>query len=125
MNNDIDKKITAALRSAYPEVDLGPEPNVAEELIIAFRGRHRWAHALAFSLSILALGVLVWASLRFYHAPSVREQLHWGGLGVFAIIFISFQKVWFWLEMHSNRVLREIKRIELILCTRPDGKPRR
>ena len=39
------------------------------------------------------------------------------------LIFISFMKVWFWLEMHSNRVLREVKRVELLLLSKlSDGK---
>ncbi|GAB5558572.1 MAG: hypothetical protein SynsKO_02190 [Synoicihabitans sp.] len=114
---NIDHKISEALRESYPEVDIGPEPNLAEELITAFRGRNRWTHALAFVFSLIALGVFIWAAIRFYDAPNVREQLNWGGVAFFATIFISFQKVWFWMEMHSNRVLREIKRIELLLCS--------
>lgn len=118
MKNDIDQKISEALRSSYPEADIGPEPNLAEELLTAFRGRNRFTHALAFILSLGALALFVWAAMRFYEAPTVREQLNWGGLAMFAVIFISFQKVWFWMEMHSNRVLREVKRIELILCSK-------
>jgi len=120
MKNDIDKKITEALRSSYPDVDMGPEPNLTEELITAFRGRNRWTHTLAFAFSLVALGAFVWACIRFIEAPTIREQLNWGAIGLFAMIFISFQKVWFWMEMHSNRVLREIKRIELILGSKRD-----
>ena len=40
--NDIDNKIRAALREEPP----GAEPNLAEEVISVFRGRHRWMHAV-------------------------------------------------------------------------------
>lgn len=64
---------------------------------------------------VVGLGLMVWSAIRFFHAPEVREQLLWGGFCFFNVLFISFLKVWFWMEMHSNRVLRELKRVELLL----------
>lgn len=113
--NNLDQKIRAALQGSAEGDALAREPNLAEELVAAFRGRNRFTNAMAFVWSIVSLGVFVWAAYRFYHVDVVREQLLWGGVALFAVIFISFMKVWFWLEMHSNRVLREIKRVELLL----------
>lgn len=112
--NDIDKKIQAALQRS-PSID---DPNLAEEVISVFRGRRRWMHALMVlvTLGFLALGV--WAGLRFYEAGEVREQLLFGALALALLLAISMMKVWFWLEMHTNRVLREVKRIELLLLSR-------
>jgi hypothetical protein len=112
---NIDEKIAAALLQAAPEAAVIDEPNLAEELITAFRGRNRWTNALAFIFSVVGLGLMVWSAIRFFHAPEVREQLLWGGFCFFNVLFISFLKVWFWMEMHSNRVLRELKRVELLL----------
>jgi hypothetical protein len=70
-------------------------------------------------ISLAFTVVAVWASVRFYEAEAVREQLHWGGLALLALLMVSFMKVWFWLEMQSNRVLRELKRIELLLISAP------
>jgi len=112
---NLDQQIRAALQGSAEGDALAREPNLAEELITAFRGRNRFTNAMAFVWSILALGVFGWATYRFYVAGEIREQLLWGGLALFAVIFISFMKVWFWLEMHSNRLLREVKRVELLL----------
>ena len=118
MNDSIDEKIRAAL-SGSPEGDrLAVEPNLAEELIHAFRGRNTWTNLLAVVFSVVSLAVAIWAGIRFYEAAEVREQLLWGGLCLFMLLFISFLKVWFWLEMHSNRVLREVKRVELLILSR-------
>lgn len=114
---NIDEKIAAALRRAAPESEIIDEPNLAEELITAFRGRNQLTNALAFIFSLVGLGLAGWSGFEFYHAPEVREQLLWGGFCFFNVLFISFLKVWFWLEMHSNRVLRELKRVELLLST--------
>jgi hypothetical protein len=108
--NDLDKKIEAALRSGAP----GEEPNLAEELITVFRGRHRWMYAVVVMISVGLFAIGLWASFRFYQADVVREQLLWGALALLTLLMISFMKVWFWLEMHTNRILREVKRVELL-----------
>jgi hypothetical protein len=111
--NDLDNKIRAALQGASP----ADEPNLAEEVITVFRGRHRWMHGIVVVVSLLFMALAIWASIRFYHADVVREQLLWGGLALVALLMISFMKVWFWLEMHTNRILREVKRIELLFVS--------
>jgi hypothetical protein len=115
--NDIDSKIRAALQSDSPNEDA----NLAEEVINVFRGRNRWMHAIVVVVSLVFLAAGVWASFRFYHAEVVREQLLWGGLALVALLAISFMKVWFWLEMHTNRILREVKRVELLFVARAGG----
>ncbi|HUG11501.1 MAG TPA: DUF6768 family protein [Opitutaceae bacterium] len=116
--NNIDQKIQAALRREGAGENIIKEPNLAEEVITAFRGRNRFTNMMALFWSIVSLALFVWSAWRFYVAEVVREQMLWGGLCLYFLIFIAFMKVWFWLEMHSNRVLRELKRIELLLVTR-------
>lgn len=115
MNDQIDEKIRAALRGSRSGDELADEPNLAEELITAFRGRNRWITVLGVLVGLGSTALFVWAGLRFYEAAEVRDQLIWGGWCFVALMFMSFMKVWFWLEMHSNRVLREVKRVELLL----------
>ncbi len=126
MKNDIDLKIQAALRGSAGGDALVGEPNIAEEVIAAFRGRHRWLSTLMFVLNLVFFGVAVWAAVRFYGAETVTAQLRWGGLSLLLILMVSFMKVWFWLEMQSNRILRELKRVELLLVSRsgPADEPR-
>ncbi len=112
--NDLDKKIQAALQANAP----GEDPDLAEEVINVFRGRHRWMHGIVVAVSLAFLALAVWASFQFYHAQLVRDQLHWGGFALLAFLMISFMKVWFWLEMHTNRILREVKRVELLFVSR-------
>jgi hypothetical protein len=117
---DLDQKIQAALRREGADASFTTEPNIAQEVITAaFRGRHRAVTTFAFVLSFLFFIGAVWAGMRFYHATSVTAQMQWGGLALLLTLFVSFIKVWFWLEMHTNRVLRELKRVELLLVTRP------
>ena len=116
--NDLDQRIQAALRGADGSDALAREPNLAEEVIAAFRGRNRWTTLLGVLFSIGGTALAVWAGFRFYGAEAVREQLLWGGVCLLGVLFISFMKVWFWMEMHSNRILREVKRVELLVLQR-------
>ena len=116
---DIDQKIQAALgRDAAAESLLG-EPNLAEEVITAFRGRHRWISALLVVFNLVAFVGLVFAVARFYHSTDVTMQLRWGGLALVLLLVVTMLKIWFWLEIFTNRVLREVKRVELLLISKP------
>jgi hypothetical protein len=46
--------------------------------------------------------------------------LQWGGLTL--LLAVMFIKVWFWMEMQSNRILRELKRVELLLVSRQPAR---
>jgi hypothetical protein len=117
--NDLDRKIQAALKRDAPNDPLSAEPNFAEELFAAFRGRNRWLSFLAIKMQFVFVLGLGFAGYKFYHATEVVSQLRWGGLGLALLLMVAMIKLWFWMEMHSNRVLREVKRVELLLISRP------
>lgn len=116
--NDLDQRIQSALRAGSAASDLGADPNIAEEVIGTFRGRNRLLMAFSFAYSVALFAVAIWAGVKFYHATTVVAQLQWGALALLCLLIVMFVKVWFWLEMHTNRVLREVKRVELLLVTR-------
>jgi hypothetical protein len=117
--NNIDQKIQAALRREAGGDELASEPNIAEEVLTAFRGRNRGLAVMVVVAQVAALVGLVISGLRFYAAPELAAQLRWGGLALVLFLVIGMIKIWFWLEMHSNRILREVKRVELLLVSRP------
>ncbi len=116
--NDIDQKIQTALRSDPAGDALAGEPNLAEEVISTFRGRRRWISAGAVALNLVFLAGAIWATVRFLGAESSSEQLRWCALAFVFVLFVMYIKLWFWLEMHTNRILREVKRVELLLVAR-------
>ena len=116
--NDLDQKIHVTPRdNARVEAT-----DVIEDFYSLFRGPQRWLTVLMFVVSFAFFFVAAWAAVRFYGAETVTQQLRWGALALLFMLFVMFMKVWFWLEMHTNRVLRELKRIELLLVSRPAGK---
>ncbi len=113
--NDIDNKIKEALKGSNECDELFEERNIMMEAMTPFRGRRKWINTLGLLYGIFGLALAIWAGFKFFHTDVVRDQMIWGGLGFLGILFTSFLKVWFWMEMHTNRVLREVKRVELLI----------
>jgi len=116
--NNIDQKIQAVLRRDGAASDILTEPNIAEEVLNTFRGRHRAISAFAAVITFALFGGAVWAGWQFYGAETIATQIQWGALTMLLMLMVGMLKLWFWLEMHTNRVLRELKRVELLLVTR-------
>lgn len=115
---EFDRKIQDALKRDPVADGSDGEPNIAEEVLVAFRGRHRVFSSLMLVVQVVAFVGCVLAALRFYGATEVALQLRWGAVALALLLVSSMLKIWFWLEIHTNRVLREVKRVELMLVSR-------
>ena len=115
--NDLDRKIQEALPPDDAQL-LGPpgEPPLWQQFTEMFRGRLGWVSVLVL-VGTLALAVFTVASaVCFFRAEGEREMIAWaGGFGL-GLLAVSFGRLWFWLLMHRNAVLREVKRVELQLA---------
>jgi hypothetical protein len=118
--NEIDRKIREALPSNEAEL-LGPldEPSLWNQVKEMFQGKLYWASMLVVIGGVASLVFLVVSAVFFFRAEGVREMLAWaGGFGL-SLIAISFCRLWFWLIMHRNTVVREVKRVELLVARLP------
>ncbi len=71
----------------------------------------RWA-AYGMLLTLVLFGLTVWCIVRFTGAADVDERLLWGLGALMGFHAVSMLKLWFFMEMNRNSVLREIKRVE-------------
>ncbi|MDQ8186607.1 DUF6768 family protein [Pelagicoccus sp. SDUM812002] len=113
--SDIDEKIRAALRDGFDGEELLEDQSMVAEVLSPFRGRHRWTMLMGFVFGAAGTGLAIWACFKFAAADVVKDQLIWAGVCVLGVLINSMIKIYFWMEMHSNRILREIKRVELLL----------
>jgi len=77
----------------------------------------RWA-AYGMFLALVFFALTVWCIVRFTMAADVDERLLWGLGALMAFHAVSMLKLWFFMEMNRNSVLREIKRLEIALLER-------
>jgi hypothetical protein len=69
-------------------------------------------------LTLVFFALTVWCIVRFAGAADVDERLLWGLGALMGIHAVSMLKLWFFMEMNRNSVLREIKRLEIALLER-------
>ena len=60
-------------------------------------------------LMVVGAAYCLW---RFAQAPDIRGMLAWGGGAAFALFSLGLLKMWFFLEMQKNSLMREVKRLE-------------
>lgn len=111
---DIDHLIREALAEAESELyeDLG-EPSLPALLTEAFRGRHR----LFVAGGAIATGVLfllgVASAVGLVRAGEPLLAVRYGAAAGLCFGLVGLIKVWTWLEMTRQSLVREIKRVEL------------
>lgn len=116
--DDIDRLIadtlTAEEREFLAELE---EPSMMQQGLDLFRSRHR-ALTLGGAVAMLAfLAFAIYCGARFVGATDVSEMLRWGAGGFLAVLLIFAIKIWSWMQIQSNALRRELKRLELQLAS--------
>jgi branched-subunit amino acid ABC-type transport system permease component len=96
---------------------IGEEPGFFSQAFNIFRGRTGWVNIVM----MIAQGVLfiagAWAAWHFFKALEPVAQLRWGLPAAVLLIVASIMKMALLPRMEANRLMREMKRIELqIAC---------
>ena len=113
--NQIDDDIRQALSAEDAEAleRYATEPSLVQRVLEAFSGRLALLNALALFLGFALFGVGLYSAWRFMSESDLAEMLKWGGATGLAALSMIATKLWFWSELRSNAVIREIKRLEL------------
>ena len=111
---DLDLMIEEALDAEERELLRSlDEPGFFAQAFGIFGGRTGWANMVM----MIAQGVLfvagVWAAWHFFQAGDPVTQLRWGLPAAVALILATMIKLALLPRMESNRLIRELKRIEL------------
>ena len=113
--NNIDAKIKRALKAT--DADLADEfdgdQSMTEMVFDTFRGMQKWMTFLAIFWGLVFMAASVFGIIQLFKAHETREQILWALGVVFCFSAVSLMKIWFWMQMNRNSILREIKRVEL------------
>ena len=112
--NEIDELIREALgeeeANYYEKLD--QEQSLLEEGLGLFKGKRAWM-SIYIGLVMVALMIGgVYCIVEFFRAEEFKELLTWGGGFFFSMMAITALKIWAWMQMDKNAVLREMKRLE-------------
>lgn len=111
---DIDKLIKETLNEEESKFydELG-EQGLFGMLGGLFSGKIKWAIIMMNMVSIMVFGILILCLVEFFNAESTHDLILWASGGFLSLAFISMIKIFVWLQMDKNALLREIKRLEL------------
>jgi len=112
----IDEKIKQALSDEYNDIIAENEKSDAnpfKQMIVGFKSKMGWMYVLIMFVSTLAAFFMFYSIYQFYNETDMKTLVGWGVAIVVAALLNQMTKMWYWSELSRNRVIREIKLLEL------------
>jgi hypothetical protein len=124
--NELDRAIRQSLSAEDAELfdRFGADQALHRQVLDAFEGRLRWFNAAGWLAGFVLFAVACVFGWRFWFARDVGDMLRWGGAAALACAGLALVKVWFWLELQKNAVVREVKRLELQIASLAEQRRR-
>ena len=111
---EIDKLIKETLSEQeakfYEELD---EQNVFEMIGGLFKGKNKWIMVMMNMVTLVFFVLFVYCVVQFFDATEVKDLVKWASGSIIFLLGVSMLKVFAWLQMDKNAILREIKRLEI------------
>jgi hypothetical protein len=120
---DIDKMIEQAIGAEERKVldQIGPEPGHFGQIFTMFTGPSWWISiALMIAQSVMFIAGC-WMTWEFYQASDPVAAMRWGLPAAVMILGSLVIKIGMWPTMHTERIIRELKRIELQIALSQKG----
>ena len=114
----IDVKIREVLNSEDKEVleSYGKELGFFGMIAESFRGKLK-AIVIAVFIFILVFAVmLVYCAIHFFSVADIGLKMNWLAGGLSALIVIGLLRLWYFMELNRLSVIREVKRLELLIA---------
>ena len=93
--------------------ELTREPGYFEQALGLFTGRLAWVHWMIMIVQATLFFVGVWMAVNFFHASETLEALRWGLPATVLMLSALIMKTALVPEMTTNRLLLEMRRMEL------------
>ncbi len=121
---DVDDVIGEALDREEREIlrQIGEEPGFFGMAFGLFYGRLGWVNILLMVVQGVAFLAGAYAAWMFFEATDAVTQLRWGLPSAVLLILASMIKMGMWPHLHADRLMRELKRIELQLARARHGE---
>ncbi len=113
--NELDQAIRQSLTAEDAALldRLGADQALHRQVLATFEGRLRWFNAAGWIAGFVLFGVACVLAWRFVEAEELGDMLRWGAASALAFAGLALIKVWFWLELQKNAMVREVKRLEV------------
>jgi hypothetical protein len=107
----IDEALSAEERALLRSI--GDEPHYFQQLIGVFGGRTGWVNLILMFAQAVTFVAGVWMAWQFFQATDLLSALRWGLPSSVLLLTSLMLKLAVWPSVQTNRVMRELKRVEL------------
>lgn len=94
----------------YDELD---EQSLLEMVAGLFKTKHWWLMIMMNIVTVAAFIIFIYCVVQFFDTEETNELIKWGLGGVFCMMIVAMLKLFSWMQMDKNAILRELKRLEL------------
>jgi hypothetical protein len=78
-----------------------------------FTGKNKWVVILMNIMTLVFFGLFIYCVVNFFDTTETNDLLKWGIGSLVFLIGVSMLKIFAWMQMDKNAILREMKRLEL------------
>jgi hypothetical protein len=110
----IKQSLTKEEADFYDSLD---EQNLLEMVGGLFKTKIRWLMILMNIVQAIAFGLFIYCLVEFFSTNETNELIQWGAGGFLFLMMSSMLKLFSWLQMDKNALLREMKRLELQIAS--------
>jgi hypothetical protein len=117
---DIDQTLDDALQAEERDLlrRIGEEPGYLDQALSIFSGKTGWVSALLMvvqGVAFLGGAVMAW---KFFQATDSLSAVRWGLPSAVLLLTSLIIKMAMWPTIQANRVIRELRRMELQMARR-------
>jgi hypothetical protein len=112
--NEIDELIRQALgeeEANYYE-QLEEEQSLLEEGLGLFKGKRAWISVWISFVILAVFAGSIYCLIQFFRVEETKELMIWGGGFFLGMFMVTALKIWAWMQMDKNSLMREMKRLE-------------
>ena len=112
---DIDRMIEEALDGEEQALfrETAAEPRFINQAFGLFGGRNGWVNGLMMAAQAALFVAGLWAGWRFFEAETVLSAVRWGFPAAVLLLMSLIIKMGMMPELQANRLMRELKRLQL------------
>lgn len=78
-----------------------------------FKGKNKWIMYLMNIVILVFFALSVYCTIQFFEMETTNDLILWGIGGLICLMVVSMLKIFAWMQMDKNAILRELKRLEL------------
>lgn len=106
----IRKALTEEEAKFYEQLD---EQNLQQMVSGLFSGKNKWITVLSFIIMPLLFAGAIYCAFQFAQASEIKDMMIWCTATFFLLIATGFIKLYHFMQMDKNAIIREVKRMEL------------